>query len=214
MSQPADDQTTRLRERLDQLADSVSAGNSIDGAQLYRQGVRRRRRRIAAAAGLAAAAVVIVGAAIGSAVQSESSSPEPPAPAASDPVSPAPSDGCVLTHQLAHGVELGAVTEEQACQLAEAGEQENEARQEPQNGGVFAIEGKVQEDMVADCRAGTSDFGETAEDIDLNCNAILKIAAGELKPTRICDPPECSEPGTPLWEYSEAELRDLADANR
>jgi hypothetical protein len=119
----------------------------------------------------------------------------------------------VLTEQLAHGVELGAVTEEQACRLAKAGEEENEARQEPQNGGIFDIEGKVQADMVADCRAGTSDFGGTAEDIDLNCNAILEIAAGELKPMRICDPPECSEPGTPLWEYSEAQLRELAQSN-
>jgi hypothetical protein len=66
MNQPADDNATQLRERLDQLADSVPAGDSIDGAQLYRQGVRRRRRRGAAAAGLiaAAAALVVVAAAI------------------------------------------------------------------------------------------------------------------------------------------------------
>jgi len=214
MSLPGEDQTRVLRERLDQLADSVAGGDRIDGAELYRRGVRRRRRRIAASIGLVAAGVVVAAVALGSAVQSESSSPEPPAPAASNPSSPEPSDDCVLTEQLAHGVELGAITEEQACQLAKAGEQENEARQEPPNGGVFAIEGEVQEDMVADCRAGTSDFGGTAEDIDLYCNAILKIAAGELKPTRICDPPECSDPGTPLWEYSKAELRDLPDANR
>lgn len=66
MNLPADDNATQLRERLDQLADSVRAGDSIDGAQLYRQGVRRRRRRGAAATGLiaAAAALVIVAAAI------------------------------------------------------------------------------------------------------------------------------------------------------
>ena len=66
MNLPADDNATQLRERLDQLADSVPVGDSIDGAQLYRQGVRRRRRRGAAATGLiaAAAALVIVAAAI------------------------------------------------------------------------------------------------------------------------------------------------------
>jgi hypothetical protein len=65
MNQPADHETT-LRERLDQLADSVPARDSIDGAQLYRQGVRRRRQRGAAATGLiaAATALVIVAAAI------------------------------------------------------------------------------------------------------------------------------------------------------
>jgi hypothetical protein len=66
MNLPADDNATQLRERLDQLAASVPAGDSIDGAQLYRQGLRRRHRRGAAATGLiaAAAALVIMAAAI------------------------------------------------------------------------------------------------------------------------------------------------------
>lgn len=60
MNQPAGDRGTPLRERLDRLADSVSAGNGIDGAQLYRQGVRRRRRRVAATTVLVAAATALV----------------------------------------------------------------------------------------------------------------------------------------------------------
>ena len=60
MNHPADDRSTLLRERLDRLADSVSVGNGIDGAQLYRRGVRRRRRRVAATTVLIAAATALV----------------------------------------------------------------------------------------------------------------------------------------------------------
>ena len=66
MNRPEDGFATQLRVRMDQLADSVSAGDGIDGAQLDRQGVRRKRQRGAAASALiaAAAALVIVAAAI------------------------------------------------------------------------------------------------------------------------------------------------------
>ncbi len=60
MNDPADDRATLLRERLDRLADSVSAGSGRDGAQLYRRSLRRRRRRVAATTALAAAATAAV----------------------------------------------------------------------------------------------------------------------------------------------------------
>src|SRR5262245_32094423 len=60
MNPPEDAFETQLRVRMDQLADSVSAGDGIDGTQLYRQGVRRKRQRGAAASALIAAAVALV----------------------------------------------------------------------------------------------------------------------------------------------------------
>jgi hypothetical protein len=59
MNDPAD-RTTALQQRLDRLASSVSAGSGKDGAQLYRQSLRRRRRRVAARTSLVAAATALV----------------------------------------------------------------------------------------------------------------------------------------------------------
>ena len=63
MNHPTDDQATRLRDELDRLASSASAGTGEDGAQLYRRSLRRRRGRVAATTGLVAAATapVVVG---------------------------------------------------------------------------------------------------------------------------------------------------------
>ena len=60
MNHPADHRATLLRERLDRLASSVSAGSGMDGAQLYRRSLRRRRRRVAASTALVAAATALV----------------------------------------------------------------------------------------------------------------------------------------------------------
>ena len=60
MNDPADHRATLLRERLDRLASSVSAGGGMDGAQLYRRSLRRRRRRVAATTALVAAATALV----------------------------------------------------------------------------------------------------------------------------------------------------------
>jgi hypothetical protein len=60
MNDPADDRATLLRERLDRLADSVSAGSGTDGAQLYRRSLRRRRRRVATTTAVVAAATALV----------------------------------------------------------------------------------------------------------------------------------------------------------
>ena len=60
MNHPADHRATLLRERLDRLASSVSAGSGKDGAQLYRRSLRRRRRRVAASTALVAAATALV----------------------------------------------------------------------------------------------------------------------------------------------------------
>ena len=60
MNHPADHRATLLRERLDRLASSVSAGGGMDGAQLYRRSLRRRRRRVAASTALVAAATALV----------------------------------------------------------------------------------------------------------------------------------------------------------
>ena len=60
MNDPADNRATLLREQLDRLADTVSAGSGTDGAQLYRRSLRRRRRRVAANTALAATATAVV----------------------------------------------------------------------------------------------------------------------------------------------------------
>ena len=60
MNDPADNRATLLREQLDRLADTVSAGSGTDGAQLYRRSLRRRRRRVAANTALAATATALV----------------------------------------------------------------------------------------------------------------------------------------------------------
>jgi hypothetical protein len=63
MNRAEDHPATQLRERLERLADSVPTGNGTDGAQLYRQSLRRRRRHVGASTALvgAATALVIVG---------------------------------------------------------------------------------------------------------------------------------------------------------
>ena len=60
MNHPADHRATELRERLDLLASGVPAGDGADGAQLYRQSLRRRRRRVAVSTALVAAATALV----------------------------------------------------------------------------------------------------------------------------------------------------------
>jgi len=57
---PADHEATQLRERLDRLASSVSAGSGEEGAELYRRSLRRRRRRVAGTTALVAAATALV----------------------------------------------------------------------------------------------------------------------------------------------------------
>ena len=212
MNQPADDQPTLLRERLDQLADTVDGGESFDGARLYRLSVRRQRRRIAAATGLIAAGVIMA-AALGSVARPEAS-PEILPPSAD---SPSPSSGCEIPDRLAQAIEMGALTEEEACRIVRRGEQAIEARQRPPDfpeGPSLVIEGSVNQEWVAQCRTGSFPVGEGYKAAELYCNAILKIAAGELEPNETCGPPECSHPGTPVWAYGEAELRALADTNR
>jgi hypothetical protein len=63
MNDSTDDRATQLRERLDRLAGDVPADGGVDGAQLYRQSLRRRRRRGVATTALVAGATaaVIVG---------------------------------------------------------------------------------------------------------------------------------------------------------
>ena len=60
MNHPADHRATERRERLDLLASGVPAGGGTDGAQLYRQSLRRRRRRVAVSTALVAAATALV----------------------------------------------------------------------------------------------------------------------------------------------------------
>jgi hypothetical protein len=92
MNDPADHRSTLLRERLDRLADSVSAGSHADGAQLYRRSLRRRRRRVAATTAMAAAAtaVAVVGGATWLPGLNDDSAPrprqgQPPVAAQDDP---------------------------------------------------------------------------------------------------------------------------------
>ena len=206
MSQPADHKPTVLRERLDQLADSVSGGDTLDGTQLYRQGVRRRRRRIAATTALIAVAVVIAGAVLGSAVRPEASPEIGPGPA-----STTEPDGCVIPTRFESDVESGLLTEEKACEYARAMDGLATPEHSFPGGPSIVVEGQVHEDTVAECRAGTYDSGDSFA--DLYCNAFLKIAAGALDPTGTCGPPICPE-GTPVWIYDEAQLHDLADGHR
>jgi len=107
------------------------------------------------------------------------------------------------------------VTEREACwfeEIRELGPEPDFVLRDPLG---LLIEGDVNEKWVAQCRrTGSFRTGEGYEAAELHCNAILKVAAGELEPTKICGPPHCSEPGTPIWFFSEAELRDLADADR
>ncbi len=79
MNDPADNRATLLRERLDRLANSVSAGGGADGAQLYRRSLRRRRRRVVATTVLAAAAtaLVVVGVAIWLPAMNDAGPPRP-----------------------------------------------------------------------------------------------------------------------------------------
>jgi hypothetical protein len=205
MSAPAHDEL--LRERLDRLANSVSGGDAINGVQLYRRGVRRRR--IAVTAGVAAAVVVVASAAAVASVVGAggSSSPGP----ASDPSPPTP-DTCVLPADYAELVDAGAMTRGEACRRVRADEQRaSEADQFP-DGPSLVIEDHLPSGWAAQCRAGTYDSSAGGEEVDaLYCNAILKIADGELEPNGTCDPPECPEPDTPVWAYSEEQLRDLMD---
>ena len=79
MNDPADNRATLLRERLDRLANSVSAGGGTEGAQLYRRSLRRRRRRVVATTALAAAAtaLVVVGGAIWLPAMNDAGAPRP-----------------------------------------------------------------------------------------------------------------------------------------
>lgn len=52
---------TPLRERLDELASSVTGGDALDGASLYRQSMARARRRRVLSVGAAAVVAVAVG---------------------------------------------------------------------------------------------------------------------------------------------------------
>jgi hypothetical protein len=213
MNAPMEDRSELLHEQLDQLASSVSGGETIDGVQLYRQGVRRRRGRIAVAAGVATAVVAAGVAAFGTVVHPEAF---PGVGPASDPSG----SGCEIPERWAPAVESGALSEEEACQAVLEGEGEIAARQGGPvdyrfpEGPSLVIQGTVNETWVTECRNGTfhSDYGAEAE--DLLCNAILKIAAGELRPTELCGPPDCSEPATPVWAYGQAQLREPAGADR
>jgi len=60
MNDPADHRETLLRDRLDRLAETVSAASGTDSAQLYRRSLRRRRRRLAAASVLVTATTALV----------------------------------------------------------------------------------------------------------------------------------------------------------
>ena len=127
-----------------------------------------------------------------------------------------PTSGCQLADRQARAVELGWVTEKEACgiekTLRELGPEPDIALPEGRLG--LLIEGTAYEKWVAQCRTGSFPIGEGYKAADLYCNAILKVAAGELEPTKICGPPRCAEPRTPIWAYNEAELRDLAEDNR
>ena len=63
MNHPADHEATQLREGLVGIANSVSNGRAMDGAQLYQRSLRRRRRRVATGTTVVAAvsALVVVG---------------------------------------------------------------------------------------------------------------------------------------------------------
>lgn len=122
--------------------------------------------------------------------------------------------GCELSDRWATSIEIGAISEESACQLVELAEQE--VRQGPpefRSGPSLLIEGTVGKDLVGDCRTSTFHSGGGAEIDALYCNAILELADGELKPTETCGPPRCSEPGTPIWSFSKAQLRQIAEVN-
>ena len=130
---------------------------------------------------------------------------------------PSPSSGCEIPDRVAQAIELGALSEKEACRIVRRGEQAIEARLGPPDfleGPSLVIEGSVNQRWVAQCRTGSFPVGEGYKTAELYCNAILKIAAGELEPNETCGPPECSQPGTPVWAYGEADLRALADADR
>lgn len=171
------------------------------------RGVRRRRRHIAATTGLIAAAVVIVGAAIGAAVRQEASP---------DPSSPAPSSGCEIPDQWTPAIEAGVLTEQQACRELQPGEQDIPASYRahfregpyPDNPILIIHRWPPPEEWIADCRTGNLP-NRAYEAAQLACNALLKIAAGELEPTHICEPPQCSKPKL-VWAYGPDQLRNLA----
>src|SRR5262245_44772210 len=100
MTRFEEDATSPLRVRLEQLAGTGSGGDSINGGDLYRRGIRRRRRRVAATTALIAASVVVAGAAIGS-VRPEASQQIGPAPA-SNPA-------CEIPDSWTPAIEAGAL---------------------------------------------------------------------------------------------------------
>jgi hypothetical protein len=129
------------------------------------------------------------------------------------------SGGCVIPDRFADEVEMGLMTEERACQVVRDMERARAIREglitpdyDFPEGPSLVIEGYVHEDSVAECRAGTYDSGDGFA--DLYCNAMLKIAAGELEPNDTCGPPACPEEGTPVWAYGEKELRELREMAR
>lgn len=71
----------------------------------------------------------------------------------------------------------------------------------------LAVEGAPRQDLVEQCRVsedsgtrGVQEFGIDA----LHCSALVKIDDGKLEPTGQ------KGDGTPIWNYSESELRALA----
>src|SRR5262245_34823683 len=79
-----------------------------------------------------------------------------------DPPSPT-STGCELPARLAEAVELGVMTEEEACRTVRKGEQATEARQGAPDfpeGPSLVVEGSVNQEWVAQCRTGSFPVGE------------------------------------------------------
>ena len=66
----------------------------------------------------------------------------------------------------------------------------------------MTIEGAPPPELVDACRAG--DAADEYQLDELHCNALVAIDDGELPPTHT------AEDGTPIWSYSESELRELA----
>jgi hypothetical protein len=116
---------------------------------------------------------------------------------------------CELPAMLSRAVEKGLLTQEDACATVEANAEANGPPAPP----TFVVEGYAQPDMVQKCRDGdliTSPEDNNAQEVStVECNALLKIDSGELKPTGTCGPPQCPQDGAPVWSYTLSELRQL-----
>jgi hypothetical protein len=164
---------------------------------------------------LAGLVVGVFGAGAGlAAAQGNASSAGAPQPSRSDR-----DRNCELPREYVELVKVGALTEKEAC------ERLLEDRQRAGEGGTgtpdfpegpsLVMEAYAPPKLVGQCRDGTYDSSAGDKEIDaLYCNAILKVANGELEPNETCRPPECPEPGTPVWAYSEEQLRDLMEGER